>query len=427
MTTAERDAIALPANSLLIFNTTTQCFEAWDASGSTWRAFGCIGCTRPTAVTASASPNPVCEGSDLTLTGSATDATSWSWTGPNGFSSTLQSPTLTGIITAGAGVYTLTASNACGSAAPVSTASVTVNAAPTTAAAGSDINPACGVSTATLAGNTPTVGTGAWSVISGTATITTPSSPTSEVTGLVVPGTATLRWTISNSTCLSTDDVVITTTACFTPGCGTGTTVVDVYSSITHKTWMDRDLGASQVATSSTDYKAYGALFQWGREADGHECITWTSSTASDGAEQSHETSSLSSIDNPEHIYFIRAASSPYDWRSPKNDNLWQGVSGINNPCPSGYRLPTNAELDAERQSWLTNNAAGAFASPLKLPMAGYRYYNDGSLSNVGSRGYYWSSTVNGTDAKRLYFYNGDAYMGNNHRAFGFSVRCIKD
>jgi formylglycine-generating enzyme required for sulfatase activity len=67
----------------------------------------------------------------------------------------------------------------------------------------------------------------------------------------------------------------------------------------------------------------------------------------------------------PEHGDFIINGSSPYDWRNPQNDNLWQGVSGTNNPCPSGYRLPTEAEWEAERQNWSSNNTAGAFASPL--------------------------------------------------------------
>ncbi len=222
MTTAQRNAIASPVESLLIYNTTTKCYEGYNATSSTWVAFGCIGCAVPTAVTASASPNPICAGSTLTLIGSATGATIWSWTGPNAFSSASQSPTIASITTAGAGVYTLTASNTCGAATAVNTASVAVSALPTTANAGSDINPACGLITATLAGNTPSVGTGAWSVVSGTATITTPSSPTSGVTGLAVPGTATLRWTISNSPCAtSTDDVIITTTSCC--ACCTGT------------------------------------------------------------------------------------------------------------------------------------------------------------------------------------------------------------
>ena len=211
----------------------------------------------------------------------------------------------------------------------------------------------------------------------------------------------------------------------FTPGCGTGTTIVDVTNPTTGKTWMNRNLGASQQATSSTDYLAYGALFQWGRAADGHECITWTSST--NGTPQSSTTSTLATSDTPGHGNFITNGNSPYDWRSPQNTNLWQGVSGTNNPCPSGYRLPTAAEWEAERTSWSTNNAAGAFASPLKLPVAGYRYFSNGSLYNVNTNGYYWSSTVDGSNSRNLYFGSSNANVGWSYRASGFSVRCIKD
>ncbi|MDZ7738239.1 MAG: hypothetical protein U5K32_04030 [Bacteroidales bacterium] len=37
---------------------------------------------------------------------------------------------------------------------------------------------------------------------------------------------------------------------------------------------MDRNLGASQVATASDDENGYGDLYQWGRSADGHESRT---------------------------------------------------------------------------------------------------------------------------------------------------------
>jgi hypothetical protein len=83
---------------------------------------------------------------------------------------------------------------------------------PTTANAGTPQTLEACATTTTLAGNTPTVGTGEWSVVSGTATITTTSSPTSGITGLTVGATATLRWTITNGGCTpSTADVVITT------------------------------------------------------------------------------------------------------------------------------------------------------------------------------------------------------------------------
>src|SRR6056297_2149337 len=195
------------------------------------------------------------------------------------------------------------------------------------------------------------------------------------------------------------------------------TTVGDnfVINFTTGKIWMDRNLGASQVATASDDANAYGDLYQWGRAADGHESRT------------SGTTATLATSDTPGHGDFITNGSIPHDWRNPQNDNLWQGVSGTNNPCPSGYRLPTAAEWEAERTSWSGNNAAGAFASPLKLPATGRRRYSDGSLSLVGSNGYYWSSTVDDSRSLKLYFYNSGATTSNYNRAYGLSVRCIKD
>ena len=87
----------------------------------------------PTEVSAVASPNPICAGATLTLTGTATGATSWSWTGPNNFAPTEQNPQITNITTAAAGIYSLIASNVCGSAVAVSTSSVTVNSLPAAA------------------------------------------------------------------------------------------------------------------------------------------------------------------------------------------------------------------------------------------------------------------------------------------------------
>ena len=115
------------------------------------------------------------------------------------------------------------------------------------------------------------------------------------------------------------------------------------------------------------------------------------------------------------------------DWRSPQNANLWQGVNGVNNPCPSGYRLPTETELNNERLSWGSNNGAGAFSSPLRWTLAGIRFLNNGSLGGGGSNGYYWSSTVNGTASRDLDFISNDAYMLTYSRAYGLTVRCLKN
>ncbi len=71
----------------------------------------------PGVSTATASPNPICSGGTVTLTGSSAGATTWSWTGP-GFLASTQIATVPNV-TAG-GTYTLNASNCNGSAAPVS-------------------------------------------------------------------------------------------------------------------------------------------------------------------------------------------------------------------------------------------------------------------------------------------------------------------
>lgn len=92
---------------------------------------------------------------------------------------------------------------------PGSTSQVTItrDPAPTTANAGPDQDVCSPL--ATLAANAPAVGTGLWTLVGGSGTITTPSSPTSTVTGLG-SGTNTFRWSITNGVCnASTDDVVI--------------------------------------------------------------------------------------------------------------------------------------------------------------------------------------------------------------------------
>jgi hypothetical protein len=73
--------------------------------------------------------------------------------------------------------------------------------------------------TTTLAGSAiPTGATGTWSVVIGSATITTPNSPTTGVTGLVLGANCVLRWTINNGACGDTfAEVTITTSV--GPGC----------------------------------------------------------------------------------------------------------------------------------------------------------------------------------------------------------------
>jgi len=202
-------------------------------------------------------------------------------------------------------------------------------------------------------------------------------------------------------------------------------TLVNTILSSTGRIWMDRNLGATQVATGPNDYLAYGSFYQWCRAADGHQLNTWTSSTT--GTAVNGTTTTLSTTTNPGHSSFIIVSAGPYDWLSPQQSDgslWWNGtVVGVNNPCPAGYHVPTYTEWNAELPN-ITNTTTAY--STLKLPGAGCTYYNVGSPQNNGSGGGYWSSSVSGTNAWYLSFGSSSAMVGS-FRGFGFSVRCIKN
>jgi len=82
MTTTQRNNIASPELSLLIFNTTDSCFQAW--SGSQWENIKCFGGCQASAgpTSATASPSSVCPGTTTSLSvsgGSLGTGASWEW------------------------------------------------------------------------------------------------------------------------------------------------------------------------------------------------------------------------------------------------------------------------------------------------------------------------------------------------------------
>lgn len=138
---------------------------------------------------------------------------------------------------------------------------ITIAAVPTISVAGTDQTGAatCGLTTVTLGGNTPAIGTGTWSIISGTGgAIITPASPTSVFTG-TAGNSYTLRWTIANGTCTaSTDNVVITfnqnptVSALTTESCVGGSTATITASAIGGTTPYTFNLSAGVYQSSGT-------------------------------------------------------------------------------------------------------------------------------------------------------------------------------
>ncbi|MBK7095054.1 MAG: hypothetical protein IPH57_08415 [Saprospiraceae bacterium] len=334
--------------------------------------------------------NNPCQGTTgLIYTVTNVSGVTYTWSVPSGWTITAGQGSNSITATAGtsSGNITVTPSNDCGNGTTNSLA-VNTQSVPATPIAGTHVPSQTQIvwNWNTAAGATGykynTVNNYATAIDNGTSTTYTQ-------TGLTCNTAYTLYvWAYNGCGNSSVLQLSQTTSACAS-GCGTVTFTYNgssvTYGTVTsanNRCWLDRNLGATQVATSSTDEDAYGDLFQWGRLDDGHQEKT------------SPTTSTLSISDVPGHGNFITVQNYPYDWRSPQNNNLWQGVNSTNNPCPDGYRLPTYTEWELERMSWNTNNADGAFASPLKLTIAGLRNYLAGLVLGEGSSGYYWSSSV---------------------------------
>ena len=126
-------------------------------------------------------------------------------------------------------------------------------------------------------------------------------------------------------------------------------------------------------------------------------------------------------------------------------DGNWRPTEkGPNDPCPDGFRVPSQAEWQAVYENnalfrtglpWAGSNyeygnalhfGPNVVTRALTLPAAGSRE-PAGALKYRGSFGYYWSSTENGFKSYDLHFTNNSVKPAhlNYHRIIGYSVRCI--
>lgn len=196
----------------------------------------------------------------------------------------------------------------------------------------------------------------------------------------------------------------------------------------------------------------YGKLYQWGRKhGQGYD--------DTDAEHPSGDNIALGPVSNEigqaeiNSGIFYRSSSSPYDWASTRNDIFWNSGSETSpiktdfDPCPSGWRVPSHAELSElcqNKSSWTTNtlNQNGLCFSgsttysddvpQIFLPAAGSRGYDDGIGYQRGSGGRYWSCDPNSNNAYDLNFgilYNQSTYaqIGKHSRANGYSVRCVQE
>ncbi len=190
------------------------------------------------------------------------------------------------------------------------------------------------------------------------------------------------------------------------------------------KAFKCHNLGADESADPFTpSWKLNGAYYQWGRSAVAAPGPTGPSAgEANAGAITGWNTTAAS-------------------------NGAWaDGSKTANDPCPTGFRVPTKAQWDAVCNTtlnptrsfpgtWSNSNTnyssglrIGSGATGLFLPTAGYRDSINGSLSNRGSNGFYWSSTADGSSLSSYLLFDAEyALTISNNRNLGFSVRCVAE
>jgi len=124
----------------------------------------------------------------------------------------------------------------------------------------------------------------------------------------------------------------------------------------------------------------------------------------------------------------------------------WFTVSDPRNVCPAGWHAPTDAEWTTltnflggqtvaggkmkSTTGWPSPNTGATNESNFSGLPGGYRGVNLGTFGNVGTNGYWWSSSENAPTTawlRYLYYGYGNADRGTFTKQAGLSVRCLRD
>ncbi len=123
----------------------------------------------------------------------------------------------------------------------------------------------------------------------------------------------------------------------------------------------------------------------------------------------------------------------------------WYAVYDSRGLCPTGWHVPSDAEWRTlenylggiavaggklkSTSWWKTPNTGATNSSGFNAFPGGYRYF-DGPYNDIGSNGFWWSSTETSSLYawfRKLGYNNSNVLRDVNVKQYGFSVRCVRD
>ena len=179
----------------------------------------------------------------------------------------------------------------------------------------------------------------------------------------------------------------------------------------------------------STNDEYFSIFTDWGVNAisnGGNETNIWRTLTEDEWVYLFHGRKNAEKLFGLGTVHGVQGTILlPDDWATPSGVTftpstekglVWTGSSYSNS---NNDNYSHNTYMAAE---WDKMESAGA----VFLPAAGYRTCN-GDVYYLGSNGYYWSSTPNGSEfAWYLIFSSGEVSMSNIYRCNGRSVRLVR-
>ncbi len=187
----------------------------------------------------------------------------------------------------------------------------------------------------------------------------------------------------------------------------------------TYKNFMCHNLGAANTNADpfTPSWEINGGYWQWGRKEQA------AAGPSGPGANQANES-----------------AVSGWNENYAPNNSWLDDYKTSNDPCPSGFRVPTRTQWNgviannilSNIGTWLNspmNYSSGKkFGAELFLPAAGYRNGDYGTLNYRSYLSYYWCSTEGGTNlAAVMFFEKNNAITANFDSSYGVSLRCIEE